>query len=75
MIISHQHKYLFVELPRTGTTAVSRELRLMYAGTRILRKHSSYQEFLRKASDEEKKYFVFTCIRNPLDDAVSHYFK
>ena len=75
MIISHQHKYLFVEFPRTGTTAVSRELCQNYAGKRILRKHSSYQEFLKVASEEEKKYFVFTCVRNPLDDAVSHYFK
>lgn len=75
MIISHLHKYVFVELPRTGTSAVSRELRLNYGGERFLRKHSSYQEFLRIASHEEKQYFVFTCIRNPLDDAVSHYFK
>jgi hypothetical protein len=75
MILSHQHKYLFVEFPRTGTTAVSKELVQLYDGKRILRKHSSYQEFLRIASEEEKKYFVFTCVRNPLDDAVSHYFK
>ena len=75
MIISNQHKYVFVELPRTGSSTVSRELRLHYAGTRILRKHSTYQEFLKVASEEEKKYFVFTCVRNPLDDAVSHYFK
>jgi len=75
MVISHQFKYLFVEFPRTGTTAVSRELCKVYGGTRIMRKHSSYQEFLKFASPEEKKYFVFTCVRNPLDDAVSHYFK
>lgn len=75
MIISHKHKYVFVEFPRTGTTSVSRELCQQYAGIRILRKHSTYQEFLKVASPEEKDYFVFTCIRNPLDDAVSHFFK
>lgn len=75
MIISHQYKYVFVEYPRTGTTAVSNELCQNYSGMRILRKHSAYQEFLKSASPEEKKYFVFTSVRNPLDDAVSHYFK
>jgi hypothetical protein len=75
MIISHQYKYVFVEYPRTGTTAVSKELCENYAGKRILRKHSTYQEFLKVATPEEKKYFVFASVRNPLDDAVSHYFK
>lgn len=75
MIISHEHKYVFVEFPRTGTTSMSRELCQNYAGLRILRKHSTYQEFLKVATPEEKDYFVFTCIRNPLDDAVSHFFK
>ena len=75
MIISDTHKYVFVEYPRTGTTAVSNELCQNYSGRRVLRKHSTYQEFLKIASPEEKKYFVFTSVRNPLDDAVSHYFK
>lgn len=75
MIISHKHKYVFVEYPRTGTTAVSKELCMNYDGKRILRKHSTYQEFLKKATPEEKQYFVFTSVRNPLDDAVSHFFK
>lgn len=75
MIISHEYKYIFVEFPRTGTTTLSRELCQNYGGKRIARKHSTYQEFLKTATPEEKQYFVFTCIRNPLDDAVSHYFK
>jgi len=75
MIISHQYRYLFVELPRTGSTAIARELVTHYGGKKILYKHSTYQDFLRKATPEEKKYFVFSCIRNPLDEAVSRYFK
>lgn len=75
MIISHNHKYLFLELPRTGSTAIARELRRNYDGVQIMRKHSTYHDFLRIASDEEKKYFSFSCIRNPLDDTVSRYFK
>lgn len=75
MIISHSHKYLFVELPRTGSTAVRRELIENYDGTKILNRHSTYFDFLRICTSEEKKYFVFSCIRNPLDVAVSLYFQ
>jgi hypothetical protein len=75
MIISHKHKYLFVELPLTGSTAISRELCQYYDGSKILFKHATYYDFLRYANTEEKTYFVFSCIRNPLDQAVSHYFK
>lgn len=75
MIISHKHKYLFVALPQTGSTAISRELRLNYDGERILVKHATYQDFVTIANSEEKEYFVFSCIRNPLDYTVSQYFK
>jgi hypothetical protein len=75
MIISHEHRYLFVELPRTGSTAIRRELRDLYGGVPILHKHATYEEFLRKATPAERGYFVFSGIRNPLDDAVSQYFK
>lgn len=75
MIISHSHRYVFVELPRTGSSAVRRELRELYDGAPILDKHSTYDEFRRQASEDERRYFVFSTIRNPLDDAVSRYFK
>ena len=75
MIISHQHRYLFVELPRTGSTAVRRELRELYDGEPILHKHATYEEFRAIATEDERSYFVFSAIRNPLDDAVSRYFK
>jgi hypothetical protein len=75
MIISHRYRYLFVELARTGSTAISKELRLNYDGQKIMRKHSTYLDFLRQASEDEKSYFVFSCVRNPVDDAVSRYFK
>jgi hypothetical protein len=75
MIISHQHRYLFVELPHTASTAISKELRQHYDGQAILRKHAYYHEFLRIASEDERSYFVFSGIRNPLDETVSLYFK
>lgn len=75
MIISDYYKYLFVELARTGTTAISKELIKNYEGKNILHKHATYKNFLKVATDEQKKYFVFSCIRNPIDRIVSFYVK
>lgn len=75
MIISHKHKYLFVEVPHTGSTSISEELVANYDGHPILKKHSQYIDFLRQASKEEKNYYVFSGVRNPLDEAVSIFLK
>ena len=71
MMISHQHRYVYIEVPRTGSSAVRRELREMYDAEPILRKHATYRDFLRQASADEKTYFAFSGIRNPLDVAVT----
>jgi hypothetical protein len=73
MVISHEHRYVFVEVPRTGSSAIATELRENYGGELILRKHATYRDFLRQATDAEKEYFVFSGIRNPLDVAVTRY--
>jgi len=75
MVVSDKYKYLFIELPLTGSTALSNELCDLYEGEKILRKHSRYQEFLKIATAEQKKYFVFSGIRNPMDLVVSEYLK
>jgi hypothetical protein len=75
MIISDKHKYIFIQIPHTASTAIGDELCINYDGKRILNKHSLYFEFEKLANAEEKNYFVFACIRNPLDDVVSRYFK
>jgi hypothetical protein len=72
-MISHQHRYVYIEVPRTGSSAVRRELREMYDAEPILRKHATYRDFLRQASADEKTYFAFSGIRNPLDVAVTRY--
>ncbi|MBL1431945.1 MAG: hypothetical protein COC09_04195 [Gammaproteobacteria bacterium] len=75
MIISDEYKYVYIELPRTGSTAIAKELIELYAGTSILHKHARYDQFLKMASTEQKKYFVFSNIRNPMDEGVSLYLK
>lgn len=75
MIISHQHRYMFVEVPHTATTAISKELCQKYGGTRILHKHANYFEFLKQATRAERRYFVFAGVRNPLDLVYTEYSK
>ena len=75
MIISDDHRYVYVELPRTGSTAVAKELIAQYGGRRILKKHSTYLDFVDVAEEGQLGYFVFSSIRNPLDDAVSRFYK
>ncbi len=75
MIISHKYKYVFVELQRTASMSVRRELILNYAGQEILGKNTGYHTFYKTASSEERKYFVFSGIRNPLDRTISFYEK
>jgi len=75
MVVSNKYKYIFVELPLSGSTAISNELCELYDGKKILRKHSKYQEFLKVATDEQKRYFIFSGIRNPMDLVVSEFLK
>jgi hypothetical protein len=75
MIISHQYKYLFIEIPLTASWAISQELCQHYGGASILHKHATYAEFRRIAAPEELTYFVFATVRNPLDTIVSRYMK
>lgn len=75
MVISHRYRYLFIEMPLTGSYAIRNELCAHYAGEPILEKHSTYPEFVRVASADEIEYFVFGAVRNPLDAMVSSFFK
>ena len=75
MIISHKYKFVFVGLPFSASSAISKELNLMYEGKARLSKHSLYHEFLKNATAEELKYFVFAVLRNPMEIVVTGYEK
>ena len=75
MIISHKYRYVYFELPRTGSTTISNELKKHYSGESILHKHATYYEFRKIATDTELTYFTFSNIRNPLDKTVSGFLK
>ncbi len=75
MIISHKHKYLFVEIPLTASWSIRHELCEYYDGVPILHKHATYPEFRRIPDVNPNDYFVFGTVRNPLEKVVSRYFK
>lgn len=75
MIISHKYKFLFIGLPFSASSAISKELYLQYEGMPLLRKHSLYHEFKKNATKEECDYFVFAVLRNPMEIAITLYEK
>ncbi len=75
MVVSDVHKYVFVELYFTGSTSIHKELCELYDGKSILNKHAKYYRFLQIANEEQKNYFVFSGIRNPMDMVVTSYLK
>jgi hypothetical protein len=75
MVIDHKYKFIFIELPLTATSAISKEIREMYGSQPFLNKHATYRKFLKAASPAEKKYKSIGSMRIPLDQTVSMYFK
>ena len=75
MIISHKYKFVFIGLPFSASSAISKELYLQYEGVPYLRKHSLYHEFEKVATKNEKDYFVFAVLRNPMEIVVTVYEK
>ncbi len=75
MIISHRYRYIFVEIPLTASWSVRDVLSQHYEGEPIFHKHATFREFSRTASEEQKTYFVFGAVRNPLEVLVSRYVK
>ena len=75
MIISHKYKFIFIGLPFSASSAISKELHLQYEGLPYLRKHSLYHEFEKVGTKKEKDYFVFAVLRNPMEIVVTLYEK
>ena len=75
MVVGRKHRYVFIEVPHTGSTAVATELCIHYGGDPLYHKHSNYPEFYGLACDDEKRYFAFAGVRNPLDTVVTDYLR
>jgi len=75
MIVSREHRFVFVEVPFTGSTAIAKELVEQYGCEEVLHKHAHLREFLNQATVEEKRYTVAASTRHPLDQTLSYYTK
>ena len=75
MIVSRKHRFVFVEVPQTGSTAIAKELLEQYGCEEVLHKHAHLREFFNQATTEEKRYIVAVGTRHPLDQLVSHHDK
>ena len=75
MIISHKYKFLFIGLPFSASSAITKDLHAKYEGEPYLRKHSLYHEFIKIATKKEKDYFVFAVLRNPMEIVITTYSK
>ncbi len=75
MVISTENKYVFIEIGKSGTTAISAELVNYYGGKKILKKHTSIKILLKLLKYKNLDYFIFASIRNPLNKVISTYEK
>jgi hypothetical protein len=73
MIISHEHKFVFVQVPQTGSSFIGNYLINHFAGKSVLDKHSVYTEFLDTATQKEQSYWSIVGKRNPLDRATTRF--
>jgi len=67
MFISHKYKFAFYGVPRTGSTAMYRALRLADPAGIYTGKHAGNN------SIGQTGYYTFACVRNPYSREVSHY--
>ena len=75
MILCERIGLLFVQVPQTGSTAIGAELCEFYGGEPILVKHAGIERAYPQLDVDLDRYVIVSGIRNPLDQAVSSYFK
>jgi chondroitin 4-sulfotransferase 11 len=72
-MISHSHKFLFIQIPKTATSSIHSVLaqHMEYDYSKISR-HAKYSEAA-EFYPESKNYFKFSFVRNPWDRLLSFY--
>lgn len=76
MIINHKHKYIFVGLPFSASSAISKELLEQYDGVELYHKHANIPLLLHVQPDFKiQDYFVFAVVRDPVEMCFSVYNK
>lgn len=68
MYFSEKYKFVYLAIPKTGSTSIRRILRQKYGATILRDGHDNI------IPDKFKNFFTFTCVRNPYHRAVSCYY-
>ena len=63
-MISHKHKFIFIEVPKTGTTTICSVL-FNNSDAVQPRKHLDIEQYKEKFPKETSSYFKFSFVRNP----------
>ena len=72
MIIDHNKKFLFIAIPKTGSTSIKRRFNIL-KDPPPEQNHINLKEVL-YLKPETKNYFKFCFVRNPYDRLVSAYY-
>ena len=81
MLISHKHKFITIDIPKTGTTSVNYALHCIEEehdftvemSQKASMRHATYSQCIAKFPNC-KNYFSFAFVRNPWDRLVSYWF-
>lgn len=86
MIINQDKKFIFIEVPKTGTSAIAsmllradpttqrNTLPLLGGGSTVVSTHISYREIAQILGDKTNAYTYVAFLRNPLDLVISKYY-
>tara|TARA_B100002019_G_scaffold287896_1_gene300602 strand:+ start:662 stop:1243 length:582 start_codon:yes stop_codon:yes gene_type:complete len=73
-MISHKHKFIFIEVPKTGTTTICYVLKKHFCGLQpsvYPDKHLPVDQYKKMFPKEMQTYFKFGFVRNPWSRVVS----
>lgn len=75
VIVSHEHRFVFVQVPQTGCTAIGAWMVEHLNGEKVLRKHTTLSEARRVLGSSIEGYPVIASVRDSIDQFVSSYYK
>ncbi len=75
MIISHRHRFVYVQVPQTGSTALGDWMIEHLDGLDVLRKHTTLAEARRVLGVHIEGYLVVASVRDSIDQFVSSFYK
>ena len=79
-MISHKHKFIFIAVPKTGTTTIASviehefdAIKLAFERQKMKNKHLRLDQYHKMLPKETSSYFKFSFVRNPWSRVVSLY--